>query len=95
MRNPKSGKKFPLNEPLHIHVPNVRKAFSFYPLCEVVSSDEEPSSITSSPWKGPHYVQALLGKWPRTWEWIQDSPKLMYIQSKPLTLITLPYILLG
>ena len=95
MRNPESDNNVPLNEPLRIHVPNVRKGFSFHPFREVISSDEKPSSITSNPWELPHYVQAPLGKSPRTREWIQDPSRLMNIWGVPLTLITLLNVILG
>ena len=48
MRNPESGNNIPLNEPIHIYVPNVRKRLGLHPLREVISSDEESFSITRS-----------------------------------------------
>ena len=62
MRNPESSNNVPPNEPFRIHVPNVRKGSDFHPFREVINSDEEPSSVTSSPWEWTHYVQAPMGK---------------------------------
>lgn len=95
MRNPEYFNNVPLNEPLCFNVPNVRKVFGLYPFCEVISSHEEPSSVTNSPREWPHYVQTPLSKRPSTREWIQDPSRLMNIWSIPLTLITLSNIILG
>ena len=95
MGNLESGNDVPLNEPLCIQVSNISKWLGFNPLYEVNSPDEKPSSVSSSFGKWFHYVQALLGKRPRTREWIQDPSRLMNIQGILLTLITLLNIILG
>lgn len=95
MRNPKSGDNVPPNEPLYIHVSNVRKGLGLHPFCEVINSNEKPFLVSSSFGKLSHYVQIPLGKQPKTKEWIQDPSGLMNIGSVPLTLITLFNVILG
>ena len=95
MRNLESGNNAPPNEPIRIYVLYIGNRLGLHPLCEVINTDVEPSSITRSFLEMPHYVQALMGKWPRTSEWIQNPSQLMDIWSVSLTLIALLNILLG
>jgi len=94
MRNLESGNNAPPNEPICIYVLDIENRLGLHALCEVINTDVEPSSITRSFLEMPHYVQALMGKWPRTSEWIQNPSQLMDIWSIRLALITLPNILL-
>ena len=95
MGNPESGNNVPPNEPLCIHISNIRKWLGFNPHFEVVSPDKKPSSVYSSSRKWSHNVQAPLDKWPRTREWIQNPSRLMNIRGVPLTLIILINVILG
>ena len=65
VRNSKRGDNIPPDEPLSVHVPDISKGLSFHLLGKVVHADEEPSSVSCSLRKWPHYIQALLSKRPR------------------------------
>ena len=83
------------DKPLSIHVSNISKWLSFYPLGKIICPNKEPSLVPYSLGKWFHYIQTPLSKWPRVGKWIQDSPWLMNIWSISLTLVTPLRIILG
>ena len=94
MWDSKLGDDIPLDKPLSIHIPDVSKWLSFYPLGKIVRPSKKLPSVPYCLGKWSYYIQTPLSKWPRAGKWIQDSPWLMNIWSIFLTLVTLPHIIL-
>ena len=66
MRNSKPYDDISVDELLHVLSSDVGERFGLDPLCEVASSDEEPSSVSSYLWERSNYIQASLCKRPWT-----------------------------
>ena len=94
MRDPKpSGNIFP-NKSLGIHVLDICQWFSFNPLGEVIRANQQSSIIPYCLREMPYDIQAPLSKRPRARQRIENTPWLMNIRSKSLTLVTLLHVLL-
>ena len=94
MGDPKPSDNIFPNKSLSIHVLDICQWFSFNPLGEVIRADQQPSLIPYCLREMSYNIQISLNEWPKTGQRIRDSPWLVNVWCKFLTLVTLLHILL-
>ena len=95
MRNPKPSDNVLPHKPFSVHIPNVCWWLSFNPLGEVINAHQKSSHVSRCFREGSHNVQAPLSKMLGTRRRIKNTPWLMNVVSKSLTLVTLLHIFLN